>query len=132
MFNKYKIIFLFIGSNINKKEELHKNWLKLTVAHQWSNLYHAYSIPIKQRNIGTPYDNKDIYANVEHNRWLMEKLLLGYRKPTAKEMEEILSDESKALEYKNKFVHKDICPYSVLNDSDKEKNTALAEGISLI
>lgn len=62
----------------------------------------------------------------------MEKLLLGYRKPTAKEMEEILSDESKALEYKNKFVHKDICPYSVLNDSDKEKNTALAEGISLI
>ena len=46
------------------------------------------------------------------------------RKPTAKEMEEIISNPVKADEYKGNFVHVNICPYSALNDSDKNKNAA--------
>ena len=126
---KMKYSNLYPFTEFPKQDKLHENWLKLSVALQWSNLYHAYSIPVKLRNIGMPHNNKELFANVEHNRWLVEKLLLGYRKPTAKEMEEIISNPAKADEYKGNFVHVNICPYSALNDSDKNKNAAFAEGI---
>lgn len=58
------------------------------------NLYSAYSISPKLRSIGitdgyVKLDNDQItlLAEVEHNRWNMEKLLLGFRKPTAEEEE---------------------------------------------
>lgn len=70
--------------------ELKDSWNKLSVSLQWSNLYSAYSISPKLRSIGitdgyVKLDNDQItlLAEVEHNRWNMEKLLLGFRKPTA-------------------------------------------------
>lgn len=77
--------------------ELKDSWNKLSVSLQWSNLYSAYSISPKLRSIGitdgyVKLDNDQItlLAEVEHNRWNMEKLLLGFRKPTAEEEELIL------------------------------------------
>ena len=74
--------------------ELKDSWNKLSVSLQWSNLYSAYSISPKLRSIGitdgyVKLDNDQItlLAEVEHNRWNMEKLLLGFRKPTAEEEE---------------------------------------------
>ena len=58
----------------------------------------------------------DIMAKVEHNRWNVEKLLMGYRKARKKE------DKYAHQEYagdlaKNKklFIHHDIRPFEELN-----------------
>lgn len=82
-------------------------WLKLEIAHQWSNLYSVYSLKFKLNSLGLldkdindnnykkflRCDKKsncqfetetfgkytELMAAVEHNRWNVEKLLLGYR-----------------------------------------------------
>lgn len=71
------------------------NWLKITadggkstIAKRWSNLYCANSFDTKVRAAGIDLESDEdirddnaikILAKVEHNRWVMEQLLLGIR-----------------------------------------------------
>lgn len=83
-------------------------WNEIPVAHQWSNLYSAYSIDTKLRSLGiTDYLNIRlneeqifIISQVEHNRWNIEKLLLGFRKPTPEEQKVIDNNDTQRKEYK--------------------------------
>lgn len=122
-------------------ERLKKSWNELSVAKRWSNLYSACSIDYKLRSIG--WDGKsdisltseqiELLARVEHNRWNVEKLLLGFRKPTADEMEIIASSKAKKDEFKNeRFVHPDICSYEELPKSSKDYDRCIVKGISLV
>ena len=113
-------------------EEANKEWHNLSVALKWSNLYNSYTIRTKLACLramrGLKVDDKshdydtlseyevDIMAKVEHNRWNVEKLLMGYRKARKKE------DKYAHQEYagdlaKNKklFIHHDIRPFEELN-----------------
>ena len=102
-----------------------------TVALKWSNLYNAYTIRIKLASLRamrglapddysedtSPLSDDEVamLARVEHNRWNVEKLLLGYRKPHSDEdkyQNPTFADELK----KNKglFIHHDIRPYQQL------------------
>ena len=90
---------------------------------QWSNIYNASSIATKLRSIGIALPMKDrmreltpheiaILAEVEHNRWNVEELLMGYRTVTPEEEKEI----EKNIELKNVYMekrtgHYDIRPY---------------------
>lgn len=119
--------------------ELRKLWNELPVSHQWSSLYSAYSIAPKLRSIGITnnYHLSDnqiaLLAEVEHNRWNMEKLLLGYRKPTAEEENIISSSKEKKKEFKEKrFVHPDIRPYSELSESSKNYDKCITAGIPMV
>ena len=62
-------------------------------------------------------------AQVEHNRWNVEKLLLGYRKPLPEEDRHMAHDKiANSLLKQNKqhhFVHSDIRPYKDLDDIDQ-------------
>lgn len=115
-------------------------WNQLPVALQWSNLYNAYSIRLKLRSLGiTDYDNLqldsaqiDCLAKVEHNRWNVEKLLLGYRKPTSEELESIRKDDVLRREYKRRLVHPDICPYDELSEDSVNYDKCIAAGIPLM
>lgn len=116
-------------------------WNHIPVAHQWSNLYNAYSIKLKLRSLNiTQLDNIqldshqiELLAQVEHNRWNLEKLLLGFRKPTPSELEIINGDPQKKREYKNKwFVHADICPYHELSEGSKNYDKCITGGIPVI
>lgn len=107
-------------------------WRQLPIALQWSNFYTAYSKDFKLRsfkdiiNEGLSETDIERLCMVEHNRWCVEKLLLGYRKPH-KEEQEIINRGGMILEagkeikvarwYKNHFVHNDISPNEQL---DKE------------
>ena len=107
-------------------------WRQLPIALQWSNFYTAYSKDFKLRsfkdiiNGGLSETDIERLCMVEHNRWCVEKLLLGYRKPH-KEEQEIINRGGMILEagkeikvarwYKNHFVHNDISPNEQL---DKE------------
>ena len=110
-----------------------KYWRELTVALKWPNLYNAYSIQVKLASLRAMRNLKiddlshdksalseqeaEMMARVEHNRWNVEKLLMGYRKARKEE------DKYKYEEYADKlnsnkklFIHHDICPYNDLNE----------------
>ena len=104
------------------EEEIVAMWRNLRTALKWSNRYNADSIKFKIRSfynsvVDEQLNDKQIelMAKVEHNRWNIEKLLMGYRAVTPIEKEEIAENLSKKTEYKNKrFAHRDICAYEDL------------------
>lgn len=74
----------------------------------------------------------ELMAEVEHNRWNMEKLLLGYRKPTSEE-EILCRDDDVCKEYKTKrFIHVDIRPYCELGEGTKGYDRCISECLPLI
>lgn len=115
-------------------DEIHKKWIQLPVAHQWSNLYSAYNIiyrvhtikAMRQSNVPiTEIENEETetLARVEHDRWNVEKLLLGYRKPSEAEdyyatRNFVNGKKVKAMKnaHKELFIHCDIRPYTELDE----------------
>ena len=120
-------------------DEANKAWMQLTVAHKWSNLYCAYNFPgklatlRKMRNLA-PDDKKhdtdklgekemELLTQMEHNRWNVEKLLMGFRKPSEKEdhykyeqLDNHQEIREKLSKNKKLFIHHDIRPYDELNE----------------
>jgi hypothetical protein len=104
------------------EKEIVAMWRNLRTAHKWSNRYHADSLKFKIRSFRHFLPDKplneaqiDLMARTEHNRWNMEKLLMGYRATTPLEKEAIAKDLSMKNELKtNHFAHNDICDYDVL------------------
>jgi len=73
--------------------------------------------------------NLEILAEVEHNRWNMEKLLMGFRPTSDEEHELIKADAEKKKGYKDRFIHDDIRPFSELDDAAKDIDRKLIEHI---
>lgn len=116
------------------RREADEKWRSLSVAYKWSNLYAAYSIPCKldslraMRGLDGNDRSRDldelspeevgVMAAVEHNRWNVEKLLMGYRK--ARPEEDKYDHPGYAAGFKaNKkqlFIHHDIRPFEDLDD----------------
>ncbi|MDR0863420.1 MAG: hypothetical protein LBO74_00630, partial [Candidatus Symbiothrix sp.] len=103
-------------------------WDRLITALKWSNRYNANTIEIKKRSFAIQADSVlddkqiDRMAEVEHNRWNIEKLLMGYRATSKQEKKEIESDKSKKDTYKAMFIHNDICAYKDLKDDATGSN----------
>lgn len=119
-------------------EEADKYWRDLSVALKWSNLYNAYTIRIKQASLRAmrglkmddisrdtwPLSDDEIkmMACIEHNRWNVEKLLMGFRKPHRYEDKlavgnELFKDDLERN--KKRFIHHDIRPFDRLDDIKK-------------
>jgi hypothetical protein len=112
-------------------------WSTLSVAHKWSNLYSSYTIRTKLASLRAmrglmlddtsrdtdPLSKKEIdeMARVEHNRWNVEKLLMGFRKPQENEDKYKVSKGDKGTFEKNKklFIHHDIRPFDELDKIEK-------------
>ena len=79
-------------------------------------------------------------AQVEHNRWNIEELLLGYRPVTQIEEQEILQEERKGKEFKEKkiselkknYIHYQIRAYDQLSESMKLNDRKITEKIPFI
>ena len=114
-------------------EDAEKMWQGLSVALKWSNLYNSYTIRTKlatlraMRGLKLDDTSKDTMmlseaeveemAKVEHNRWNVEKLLMGYRKPHLDEDKYETSDSEargKLGKNKNLYIHADIRPFDKL------------------
>ena len=114
--------------------DANKYWRALTVANKWSNLYCAYSLPCKLASLRVmrglepddfshdqdplSYEETEKIALVEHNRWNVEKLLMGYRKARSYEdkYEQKLLEKEHIKGNKKLFIHHDIRPFSDLDD----------------
>ena len=58
----------------------------------------------------------DVFGHVEHNRWNVEKLLMGYRKALPEEDKyEHPAFEDTMKKNKNLFIHHDIRPFDELD-----------------
>lgn len=142
--------------SLKTSDEREEKWQELHTALQWSNLYFTYSIPFKLHSLKlketlllqrkrkvvkrsyetTDYpkegDDLDILAKVEQNRWMVEKLLLGYRKLTETERQSLdnsLEPVEKAQDYKDHYRHPDIRPFEELDERAKEFNKKMSEKI---
>ena len=117
---------------------------KFKTGKKLSNIYNANAISTKLRSIrytkehwenGKPLNEKQgaILAEVEHNRWNVEELLLGYRPVTKKEQEEI--EQKAALKNKKRdeeYAHYDIRPYNDLRNGSEKYDIALTRHLLLI
>lgn len=112
-------------------EDANEKWHKLSVALKWSNLYNSYTFRTKSACLralrGLDLDDKsrdydtlseyevEIMAIVEHNRWNVEKLLMGYRKAHKDEDKyEHLEFADKLKKNKDLYIHHDIRPFNQL------------------
>lgn len=131
---------------MNKVED---NWLaissrkggKSAIAQRWSNIYCANTFGTKLRplrlkygidNLLTEPETIDMMAKVEHNRWVIEQLLLGlrpvdrfYKGPFPN-----VSKEEKA-NLKSLNIHTNIVSNELLNDSEREYDKEIAKIIPL-
>lgn len=117
-------------------EEAGKYWADLTVALKWSNLYSAYSIRTKVETLRTirhldindsshdldPLSDEEveILAQMEHNRWNVEKLLMGFRKARGCEDKyEFEAFSGNLSKNKKLFIHHDIRRFEDLRSIDE-------------
>jgi len=108
---------------------------------KWSNIYNASSIPTKLRSVGMKEnltlmenlrelneDEVEILAEVEHNRWNVEKLFMGFR-PANEEERMSSGQECEAEELKDRGIHHDIMPYEDLKEKTKDIDRELTRNI---
>lgn len=117
-------------------EHADRIWAGTAITKRWSNIFAAASIPTKLRCIGVDWDiNKPAYireltdeqvsllSEIEHNRWNIEELLLGYRPVRKSEDDEIDIDKSRKDYWRKRFIHYDIRPFEGLK-ADKSGRKA--------
>ena len=113
-------------------KEAKEKWQELPVALRWSSLYSAYNFTCKLASLrairgldanDTSHDldeltqaELDVFGHVEHNRWNVEKLLMGYRKALPEEDKyEHPAFEGAMKKNKKLFIHHDIRPFDELD-----------------
>jgi hypothetical protein len=109
-----------------------ENWKKTdnVSALKASNRYCANFIPVKQRSLGIrpgeelSEEQIGLAARMEHNRWVIEKLLVGFRAPTREEAVGIAADKKREY-YKARLIHEDIKGYTDLGEDDKKIDVKL-------
>ena len=105
-----------------------ENWKKINniSALKASNRYAANIIPVKQRSLGIKEGvalnprQISLAARMEHNRWVIEKLLVGFRAPTPAEAASITKENRE--NFKARFIHEDIKAYRELGENEKDIN----------
>lgn len=102
-----------------------ENWLKIstdggksTIAKRWSNLYCANSFDTKVRAAGIDLNSNEdlrdettikLLAKVEHNRWVMEQLLMGVRPVDRSYAEQLpINDKTTRSRLKSQNIHPDL------------------------
>lgn len=142
--------YLYMTSDQN---ELDSSWRSKTFLEQVSNIYCANHIGVKLRSMNVDEDalrRKDkipasyvpLMAAVEHNRWNIEKLLVGFdpieesvrKNLKAKEKQggQEFEDEKKRLKdlKKDQYEHYCIAPFNELLNSDKEYDFLIVKNLT--
>lgn len=115
---------------------------------QYSNIFNAMTIGTKMHSLGHEQGDWQTYyalskqeievmTEVEHNRWNVEELMLGYRPVTDEEQKEIEADISLKKKYRSQKVHYDLRAFNDLRPDATGKQVyvydlALTQGIPLI
>ena len=123
-------------------------WQDVTAVKRMSNIYNAMAIPTKMRSVGLqenewdkfydiPQQDIELLAEVEHNRWTVEELILGWRPCTQDEQQRIEADISLKADLKKQRIHYDLRAYGELRPDETGKSVkiydrCLCAGLPLI
>ena len=114
---------------------LDRLWRDLTYTQQMSNIYGSMHINVKLRSLGDqPLNDKNILrmAVVEHNRWNIEKLLMGYEAIPKEERQKQYDHEQLELLKsirETQFRHYCIAPYNELLPEDKKNDLEIIKNL---
>lgn len=108
-------------------KDIDDKWKNLKVTDQWSSQFSADSIGIKKRCVGDESIEKniEILSRVEHNRWNMAQLLMGFY------FDETLN-VSCGEKDKIRLLHSCIRPYDELSESIKDYDRYIVRMIPTI
>lgn len=134
-------------------EKVEATWRNLqTFSMRYSNIYNVMTVATKMRSLGHEEKDWDKFfaltqeetetlSAVEHNRWSVERLILGFRPPTDTEREEIrenieafITAKATGQEqpeqdlknvYKKKKIHYDLCSYRELREDKTGQDVRL-------
>lgn len=135
------------------KDKVEAAWRNLlTFSMRYSNIYNVMTVATKMRSLGHEEKDWDKFfaltqeeietlSAVEHNRWSVERLILGFRPPTDTERDEIrenieafITAKTTGKEkpeqdlknvYKKKKIHYDLCSYRELREDKTGQNVRL-------
>lgn len=92
---------------------------RLTTAKRWSNIYNAFTLSTKMHSLGHVVEDwgtlfaisdreAEMLAEVEHNRWSVEELILGFRPTTEEEHVNVMKEPSLRSKLKSENIHDDL------------------------
>ena len=131
-------------------DQLESQWTQIgSLTKQYSNIYNAMTLGTKMHSLGHSADDWQQYyalsadeiellTAVEHNRWSVEELILGYRPLTDDEQQQVEHDPSqKKILRGEKKAHYDLRSFDDLRSDATGKNAqvydkVLTQGIPLI
>ena len=126
---------LSVAIEMPSEELLQELWNnpKLNTPKRWSNLFNAFTLRHKMSSLNHPVSewgtlfavsNKEVeqLSEVEHNRWSVEELILGFRPTTDEEHAAILQDSSLKGKYRQEMIHDDLRNYYELGVDDSGLN----------
>ena len=115
-------------------DEREKSWAKQSNVNRMSSIFNAMTIKTKMRSMGLKEDEWDkfydipqqdieLLAQVEHNRWNVEKLIFGFRPCTDEEQRIISADvTTQKGAYKARKIHYDLRAYHDLRPDGTGKS----------
>lgn len=131
-------------------DEIEEEWNKIESFNiRYSNINGVMAIATKMRSLGhdendwnrfyaLTQDEIELLSSVEHNRWSVERLIMGFRPPTTEEREQIRSNIGEWIcavrsggvkpkeylkdVYKKKKIHLDLCAYRELGEDKTGQN----------
>ena len=114
-------------------DKVESGWRKLNMPKRFSCIFNAMTIGCKIRSLGIcDYDweqfygisskEVDLLAKVEHNRWSVEKLLMGFRPVTDLEQREVEADINYKEQLKKNNIHYDLRAYDDLRPDNTGRN----------
>jgi hypothetical protein len=107
-------------------------WEQLSVNKRMSCIYHAMTVATKMRSIGLNendwehfYDistqDVNLLSEVEHNRWSIDELILGWRPCTEHELKQIEANITLKNDLKKRKIHYDLRSYNDLQPDETGK-----------
>ena len=117
----------------SKREQL---WAGLPIVKRMSCIYNAMTIASKMRSVGLgeqewerfydiPQRDIEVLAQVEHNRWCVEELILGFRPCTEEEQRTVEADISQKAILKKRGIHYDLRAYDDLRPDETGKSVKI-------
>ena len=117
------------------QDELDRQWRNMKYADQMSNIYSASHIGVKLRSVGNrsqlTEEEIQLLAVTEHNRWNVEKLLMGFEALPKLERDKQRDTEGlkELRKRKKQFKHYCIEPYSELIEDDKKYDILIVKNL---
>lgn len=107
-------------------------WGQLSISKRMSCIYHAMTVATKMRSIGLNEDDwehfydiskqdVELLSEVEHNRWSIDELVLGWRPCTDDEQRQVEADITLKNELKKHRIHYDLRAYHDLRPDETGK-----------